>query len=140
MNQKKKELFRSLKFGIFSISAGIVQIAAFAVMEEIIHAPHWICYLTALILSVLWNFTLNRRFTFHSACNVPIAMIKVAGYYLVFAPLSTWWTDILTSPEVGANEYLVLAGTMLVNFITEFLFQRFFVFGKTLDTDQKSKN
>jgi len=102
-----------------------------------LHLTHWVAYLVALILSVLWNFTLNRKYTFHSASNVPVAMLKVAGFYLVFTPLSTWWTAALTSPEVAWNEYLVLAMTMIINFVTEYLFQRFVVFGKSLDTAEK---
>ena len=92
--------------------------------------------MVALCLSVLWNFTLNRKFTFQSAANVPIAMLKVAGFYLVFTPLSTWWSAVLTEPAYGLmwNEYVVLIGTMVINFVTEYLFQRFVVFGKSLDT------
>ena len=133
---KNKELIRSLKFLLFSASAGIIQIASFTLLEEVIHASHWLSYLISLILSVLWNFTLNRKFTFHSAGNIPVAMMKVALFYVVFTPLSTWWTDALT--KAGVYEYLVLAGTMIVNFVTEFLYDRFFVFGKTIDTDGKA--
>lgn len=139
MSQKKKELIRSLKFLLFSASAGIIQVVSFTILEEAVHAPHWLSYLVSLILSVLWNFTLNRKFTFHSAGNVPVAMAKVAAFYLVFTPVSTWWTNVLTGPGVNINEYVVLIGTMLVNFVTEFLFDRFFVFGKTIDTDGKAK-
>lgn len=134
---KNKELIRSAKFLLFSASAGIIQVASFTLMEEAIHAPHWISYLISLVLSVLWNFTFNRKFTFHSAGNIPVAMTKVALFYVVFTPLSTWWTDALTG--AGINEYLVLAGTMIMNFVTEFLYDRFFVFGKTIDTDGKAK-
>lgn len=134
MTEKKKELIRSLKFVLFSISAGIIQIVSFTLMEELLHLPHWLSYLVSLVLSVLWNFTLNRKFTFHSANNIPIAMLKVAGFYLVFTPLSTWWTAVLTGVKVGWNEYLVLALTMIINFITEYLFDRFVVFGKSIDT------
>lgn len=137
MNNRKKELMRSLKFLLFSVSAGIIQVASFTLLEELTPAPHWLAYLVSLILSVLWNFTFNRKFTFHSAGNIPLAMAKVALFYLVFTPLSTWWTDALTG--AGVNEYLVLAGTMIVNFVTEFLYDRFFVFGKTIDTDGKAK-
>lgn len=137
MNNRKKELMRSLKFLLFSVSAGIIQIASFTLLEELTPAPHWLAYLVSLVLSVLWNFTFNRKFTFHSAGNIPVAMTKVALFYLVFTPLSTWWTDALTG--AGVNEYLVLAGTMIVNFVTEFLYDRFFVFGKTIDTDGKAK-
>ncbi len=137
MNNHKKELMRSLKFLLFSVSAGIIQVASFTLLEELTPAPHWLAYLVSLVLSVLWNFTFNRKFTFHSAGNIPVAMTKVALFYLVFTPLSTWWTDALTG--AGVNEYLVLAGTMIVNFVTEFLYDRFFVFGKTIDTDGKAK-
>ncbi len=133
MQNTKAEFFRALKFTLFSISAGLIQIVSFTVFEEVFHFTHWVGYLISLILSVLWNFTLNRKFTFHSATNVPIAMAKVALFYLVFTPLSTWWTAVLTD-TCGWNEYLVLILTMLANFISEFLFQRFFVFGKSIDT------
>ena len=90
----------------------------------------------SLILSVLWNFTLNRKYTFQSANNVPIAMLKVALFYVVFTPISTWWTAVLTD-GMGVNEYLVLIATMFVNFVTEYLYDRFFVFGKSIDTAKK---
>lgn len=134
MTNTKKELLRSLKFVLFSISAGLIQIVSFTIMEELLHFTHWVSYMISLVLSVLWNFTLNRKYTFKSANNVPIAMLKVAGFYLVFTPLSTWWTAALTSPAVAWNEYIVLILTMLINFITEYLFDRFVVFGKSIDT------
>ena len=136
MTDTKKELLRSVKFVLFSISAGVIQVASFAAMEEMLHLEHWLSYLISLVLSVLWNFTLNRKFTFQSAANVPVAMLKVALFYLVFTPLSTWWSAVLTEPAYGLmwNEYVVLIGTMLINFVTEYLYQRFFVFGKSLDT------
>lgn len=137
MTDTKKEFLRTLKFVFFSVSAGLIQILSFTLMEEVLQTAHWVAYLTALVLSVLWNFTLNRKFTFHSASNVPVAMLKVALFYLVFTPLSTWWTAVLTGPNVGWNEYVVLIGTMLINFVTEYLYQRLFVFGKSLDTDGK---
>ena len=139
MTDRKKEFLRTVKFVLFSISAGVIQVLSFTVMEELLHWTHWVCYLLALVLSVLWNFTLNRKFTFQSAGNIPIAMAKVAGFYLVFTPLSTWWTAVLTGPGVQWNEYLVLVLTMLVNFVTEYLFQRYVVFVKSLDTAAKSK-
>ena len=128
----KAELIRSLKFVLFSASAGIIQVAAFTLLNELLALNYWVSYLIALVLSVVWNFTLNRKFTFHSANNVPIAMLKVAAYYLVFTPLSTWGGDALIG--LGINEYVVFAGSMLTNFVTEFLYQRFFVFGKSIDT------
>lgn len=137
MTNSKKEFLRTIKFVLFSISAGVIQVASFTLMEEVMHLEHWVSYLVSLILSVLWNFTLNRKFTFCSANNVPIAMLQVAGFYLVFTPLSTWWTAVLTSSEIMWNEYLVLAMTMVINFVTEYLFDRFVVFGKSIDTAVK---
>ena len=132
----KAELIRTVKFVLFSASAGIIQVASFALLNELLHLNYWVSYLVSLGLSVLWNFTLNRKFTFKSAANVPIAMLKVAGFYMVFTPLSTWWTAALTEPTYGImwNEYLVLAITMLTNFVTEYLFDRFLVFGNSIDT------
>lgn len=134
MTESKKEFLRTVKFTLFSISAGIVQVVVFTLLEEVLHWQHWVCYLLALCASVLWNFTLNRKFTFHSASNIPIAMAKVAGFYVVFTPLSTWWTAVLTGPKVGWNEYVVLVLTMVANFVSEYLFQRFVVFRNSLDT------
>ena len=130
----KTEWLRSLKFLLFSISAGVIQLGADALFLEVLHFAPWLSYLLALVLSVLWNFTLNRKYTFRSANNVPVAMAKVALFYLIFTPLSTLWTAALTSEGVGWNEYVVLVATMIVNFVTEFLYDRFFVFGKSIDT------
>ena len=90
----------------------------------------------ALVLSVIWNFTLNRKFTFKSAANVPVAMLKVALFYVIFTPLSTWWTAALTEPSYGImwNEYVVVVLTMVINFVTEYIYDRFFVFANSLDT------
>lgn len=137
VSEKKKELLRTVKFVLFSISAGLIQMVSFTLLEEVIGLVHWLSYLIALVLSVLWNFTLNRKFTFCSANNVPVAMAKVAGFYVVFTPLSTWWTAVLTGDSMGWNPYIVLILTMLVNFVTEYLFDRFIVFGKSIDTAQK---
>ncbi len=135
MKTKNKEFFRALKFTLFSISAGLIQTVSFTLLNEFLPLNYSICYLTSLVLSVLWNFTLNRKITFQSAGNIPIAMLKVAGYYLVFTPLSTWGGDALTA--IGWNEYIVFTLSMLTNFVTEYLFQRYFVFGKTIDTAKK---
>ena len=132
--ERKKELLRSLKFLMFSISAGIIQIVAFTLLNELLHLPYWASYLVALVLSVIWNFTLNRRFTFRAANNVPVAMLKVAAYYAVFTPLSTLLEKYLTD-IVDWNEYLVTAINMVLNFVTEFLFDTFVVFRGAIDTN-----
>ena len=131
-----KEFARIVKFTLFSISAGLIEMGAFALLNELLHLPYWLSYLVALVLSVLWNFTLNRKFTFKSATNIPVAMLKVACYYAVFTPLSTLLEHYLAE-GLGWNEYLVTAINMVLNFVTEFLYQRFFVFGKSIDTKKK---
>ena len=121
-----KAVFQMIKFTLFSISAGVVQVGSFAVFEELFKWSYWPSYLISLILSVLWNFTLNRRYTFKSAANIPVAMAKVFGFYLVFTPLSTWLGHIATM--MGTHDYIVLAVTMLSNFVLEFLFCKFVVY------------
>ena len=133
----KKEIIRAIKFTLFSISAGIIEIGSFTLLNEFTNLPYWACYLIGLVLSVLWNFTLNRNFTFKSSNNIPVAMFKVFCYYLVFTPLSTLLEHYLTG--LGWNEYLVTIINMVINFVTEFLYQRYYVFKDSLDTRVKKK-
>ncbi len=145
----KKELFRTIKYALVAASAGLIQIGSYTLFYELFHWAPWLAYLVSLILSVLWNFTINRRYTFHSSDNLKRPMLLVALYYVVFTPLSTWWTAALTgeNPFTGAaasaeplvNNYVVQIGTMLINFVTEFLYQRFVVFKDTLDTNKLAK-
>jgi putative flippase GtrA len=130
----KKQLWQAVKFTLFSISAGIIQVGSFALMELFIQ-DYWIPYLTSLVLSILWNFTLNRRYTFKSAANVPVAMAKVFGFYLVFTPLSTYLGDLAES--AGVNDFVILLVTMLCNFVLEFLFCKFVVYRGQEDTLEK---
>ena len=136
---QKKELIRSLKFLLFSVSAGLIQIGLFTLLNELILPNHyWLCYLIALAASVVWNFTFNRRFTFQSAANVPVAMLLVFAYYCVFTPLSTWLEDWLTV-GCGWNEYLVTFLNMALNFVTEFVWQRFVVFRNNIDNNEAAR-
>ena len=130
----KQNTVQFFKFTLFSISAGVVQVVSFTLLNELTPFTYWPCYLIALILSVIYNFTVNRRFTFKSVANIPIAMFKVTVYYCVFTPLSTWWGDYLT--KIGWNDYLVLIGTMAINFITEFLVCRFIVYRNSINTNE----
>jgi len=122
---KRKNLLQAAKFTLFSISAGLIQVGSFALMELFID-DYWVAYLTSLVLSIVWNFTLNRRYTFQSAANVPVAMAKVFGFYLVFTPLSTYLGNLAEGR--GANDFLILAATMIANFVLEFLFCKFVVY------------
>jgi len=130
----KQNAIQFFKFTLFSISAGVVQTVSFTLLNELTSFPYWPSYLIALILSVLYNFTVNRRFTFKSVANIPVAMLKITAYYCVFTPLSTWWGDYLTNH--GWNDYVVLGGTMLINFITEFLVCRFVVYRNSINTNK----
>ena len=138
-NEKKKEVIRALKFLAFSVSAGVIQMGSFTILNLIFPDKYAMKSYIALTLSVLWNFTFNRKFTFKSAANVRIAMLKTLGYYVVFAPLSIHFGDIYLVQTLGWNQILIQAITMVVNFVTEFLFQRFFVFKNSLDTAEKKK-
>ncbi len=134
-SEKRKEIIRMVKFVFFSISAGVIEVLSFTLLDTFTGWDYWPKYLIALVLSVLWNFTLNRSFTFKSANNVPVAMMKVAAFYAVFTPLSTVFGDYLVD-ACGWNEYLAMALNMAINFVSEYLYDRFIVFGKTLDTNK----
>lgn len=131
-----KEFFRFLKFALISASAGLIELGSFTLFNELLHWPYWLSYMVALVLSVLWNFTLNRKYTFQSAADVPSAMLKVALFYAVFVPASTWIEHYMTG--LGVNEYIVTIGNMLLNFVLEFLYQRFYVFRDSIDTNTKN--
>ena len=134
----KKEILRAVKFTLFSISAGLIQIVSFTLLTELAPFPYWVNYLTALVLSVLWYFTLNRRYTFQSANNVPKAMLLVGLFYLVFTPVTTYGGDFLVE-RLHWNEYLVTAMNMIANFVLEFLYDKFVVFRGTIDTNELAK-
>ncbi|MEG0864522.1 MAG: GtrA family protein [Clostridia bacterium] len=131
--QTKNQVWQMIKFTLFSISAGIIQIGSFTILSEACKMIYWPAYLISLVLSVLWNFTFNRRYTFRSDANIPKAMLLVFLYYLVFTPLSTWWGNYFTN--IGWNDFLVLGGTMVINFVTEFLYQRFVVYRNSIDNN-----
>ncbi|MCL2672591.1 MAG: GtrA family protein [Clostridiales bacterium] len=141
---RKQEIVKFFQFVLFSLSAGIIQVVLTWLLHDICGIESWwLTYLPALVASVIWNFTVNRRFTFKSATNVPVAMLKVAAYYLVFTPLSTWWSEALHAIDIGIGSdpwyYIILVFTMLVNFGTEFLICRFWVFRKNINTNEAGK-
>ena len=136
MKNNTKEFWRVFKFVLFSASAGIIQIGSFALLNELTDWQYYACYLPSLLLSILWNFTLNRKFTFKSTANVPLAMMKVTGYYCVFTPVTTLLGNFLAE-DLLWNEYLVTAINMLLNLSTEYLFQRFVVYRGKIDNAVK---
>jgi len=138
----KERLWMTIKYFLVAASAGVIEVGSFTLLTELnifkdAGKPYGWSYFIALALSVLWNFTVNRRYTFKSANNVPAAMLKMLGFYLVFTPASIWWGNALTGlSDARWVEYAVLGGTMVVNFVTEFLFQWLFVFRGTINTNQ----
>ncbi len=164
MSDEKKSkggVWQFIKFALFSASAGIIQVLSFTLMSEVIIKLPFLqnlmetnrtfakimsneygpMYLIALLLSVIWNFTFNRKFTFKSAANVPIAMLKVLAFYCVFTPVSTLLGNHFTAKfvDVTAINYIVLACTMACNMITEFLYDKFVVFKGSENTAVKEK-
>ncbi len=152
---KKDNALQAIKFALFSASAGIIQVVSFTLLNELVlpnihieneavmrvlSAEYGVCYLIALVLSVLWNFTFNRKFTFKSATNVPVAMLKIFGFYCVFTPISTIIGEaVMRSTSWEFAEYIVLACTMATNMVTEFLFCRFVVYKNSMNTNNLAK-
>ncbi|MBQ7389728.1 MAG: GtrA family protein [Clostridia bacterium] len=138
MIMKNKELIRTVKFTLFSISAGIIQVLLFTLLNELLHVDYWVSYLTSLVASILWNFTINRKITFKSSNNVKLSMLLVFLFYLVFTPVSTVLGNI--AEEHGVNEYIVLALTMISNFVLEYIYTRYVVYRNSCDTAVKKDN
>ena len=151
---KNSNAIQAVKFALFSASAGIIQVVSFTLLNEffpdmegtnaitnwLFNSEYGAKYLVALILSVLWNFTFNRKFTFKSANNIPIAMLKVFGFYCVFTPVSVILGEMVAQKSTWEfAEYIILAATMLTNMTTEFLFCRFFVYKDSMNTATKEK-
>ena len=149
MNAKKDNIIQVIKFVLFSTSAGIIQTVTFTLLTELppklfeTELPYWACYLPALVLSVVFNFTVNRKFTFKSASNIPVAMLKVAAFYAVFTPVTTILGDMAATRFDAANnpvvDYLIFGTTMLLNLVTEFLYQKYFVFRDAIKTDENKE-
>lgn len=135
-NNRKKEILRAVKFTLISISAGLIQIGSFELFDKVFHFEYWIAYLPSLLLSVLWNFTINRKYTFKSANNVKVAMLLVLAFYAVFTPVSTVLGNFVEN--AGANADLVFVVTILCNFVLEFLYTRFIVYRNSCDTAVKT--
>ena len=133
----KKELWQAVKFTLFSISAGVIQELGFLLLFNVLGLSYWISYLVSLAASVLWNFTLNRRYTFRSDADVKKCMLQLALFYVVFTPVTTWGGHALE--QMGLNGNVIQIGTMLLNFVLEYLFQRFVMYRNSIDTNDLAK-
>lgn len=151
---KKENALQAVKFACFSASAGIIQVVTFTLLNELLPTTdstntiaQWFfnseyggSYLVALTLSVLWNFTFNRKFTFKSAANVPVAMLKIFAFYCVFTPVTTILGEMVAQRfTADFVEYIILAVTMATNMISEFLYCRFFVYRNSMNTLNSNK-
>lgn len=134
---QNKNLWQMIKFTLFSISAGAIQLIGHILLYNVLHLPYWVSYLASLAASVLWNFTFNRRYTFRSDANVARSMLLVALFYAVFTPVTTIGGQWLV--DKGLNGNLVQIGTMLLNFVLEYLYQRFVVYRGRIDTNDVAK-
>ena len=134
--KNKQEWVRVLKFVLFSASAGVIQFGSFALLNELTEWRYWPCYLISLLLSILWNFTFNRRFTFKSNANITRAMLLVLAFYAVFTPATTLLGDWLAE-DLLWNEYVVTIINMLLNLSLEYLYQRFVVYRNHIDNRDK---
>ena len=148
---KKDNVLQAIKFAAFSASAGVIQVISFTLLNELLprtdsnnavlqwffNSEYGASYLVALILSVLWNFTFNRKFTFKSANNVKIAMLLVLAFYAVFVPTSSLLGDWIAG--LGVDGLIVEAGIMVLNFVLEFLYTRFVVYRNSCDTAVNKK-
>lgn len=133
-----KEIIRAIKFTIVSISAGIIQVGSFALIHYVFHLEEWFANALSMLLSIIWNFTINRKITFKSLNNIKISMLLVALFYVVFLPLSSLFTDVTT--DKGWNPMLVEAIVLLSNFVLEFLYTRFVVYRNSCDTIKEKEN
>ncbi|MDY4138691.1 MAG: GtrA family protein [Eubacteriales bacterium] len=134
MNAMNKNLWQAVKFTLFSISAGIIQVLSFALLHDVLGLEsYWMSHVPSLVLSVIWNFTFNRRYTFRSDAPLVRSMLLVALFYVVFTPASAWWGTLLE--RAGVHAWLIEAINLLANFVLEFLYQRFIVYRGHIDTN-----
>ena len=135
MTAMNKNLWQAVKFTLFSISAGIIQVLSFALLHDVLGLEsYWMSHVPSLVLSVIWNFTFNRRYTFRSDAPLVRSMLLVALFYVVFTPASAWWGTLLE--RAGVHAWLIEAINLLANFVLEFLYQLFIVYRGHIDTNE----
>lgn len=156
MDKKNGTKWQAFKYLCCTASAGLIQIISFTILQaaipdngETLHfivedmsRATFIATTVALALSVLWNFTLNRKFTFKSAKNVPVAMFLAFLFYVPFYPFQTWYVHTVKVALGGSDGagFLAEATVMLINGILEFCWQKFVIYRKSTNsagTDKK---
>lgn len=137
MKQPNETLVQTFKFTLLSLSAGLVEACSFMLIDLLTPMTYDWKHVISIVLSVLYNFTLNRRYTFKSANNIPIAMLKVGIFYVFFIPVTAWLGQI--AANTGWNEYLIKGLSMLANFVGEFIWWKYIVFRGTENTNDLAK-
>ena len=128
---KNETTREAIKFTLFSISAGVIQIVSFTILELSTNFSYWPSYLISVILSVLWNFTFNRKYTFYGTNNVYKSMMLTLLFYVFFIPITTIGGDFLEKVH-SWNNFLIIAVTMLLNFVLEFIYTKYVVYYKNV--------
>lgn len=155
---KRQEKLQFVKYALCAASAGIIQFLTFTILQAVIpdngQTMHFIvenmsvvtfsATTVALCLSILWNFTLNRKFTFKDAGNVPKAMVLAFIFYIPFYPFQTWYVHTIkellgASINIDAAGIIAEGTVMIMNFILEFLWQKFVVFRKKKPTQTQEQ-
>lgn len=163
-DQKNGSVWQAIKYFLCAASAGLIQFVTFTIMKtafdktgvtesmgtmwffQDINKTTFIATTIALGLSVLWNFTLNRKFTFKAANNVPLAMGLAFLFYVPFYPFQTWYVGAVENAINNSVGYeaswgaIIAEGTvMLINGILEFCWQKFVVFRNSGKTEEKTE-
>ena len=155
---QNKQLWQAIKFTLFSISAAVIQIISSSILKLVLDAvvdandvvvfirpqptSTFVADTVGLALSIIWNFTFNRKFTFKAASNVPIAMLLAFLFYLPFYPFQIWYVAMVERglESIGGWGFVIGLGTcMIINFVLEFLWQKFVVFHKKATNDAEQE-
>ena len=132
---KKQQFFQFVKFTLFSVSAGVIQLLSTTILHQWtgwLSNYYWLAYIIGLTLSVIWNFTFNRKFTFKATNNVPLAMALVILYNCIIVVPLAFGGDALVNLWGEQWGILVTAISLLINFITEFFWDKFIVFKRAV--------
>ena len=153
-DKKNSSVWQAVKYFLCAASAGLIQFVTFTILSTVFDktgvtasmGKMWFfgemdkslftATTIALGLSIIWNFTLNRKFTFKAANNVPLAMGLAFLFYVPFYPFQTWYVgavtgairDAIGQPEATWPSIIAEGTVMLINGILEFCWQKFVVF------------
>ncbi|MDO5025763.1 MAG: GtrA family protein [Trueperella sp.] len=131
---------QAVKFTLLSGTAAVVEAGSYALFLALDLMPVSWAQAISVALSVLWNFTLNRKFTFKSTGNVPFAMLLVSLFYVAYIPISSVLAGLMD--DAGMHPAVIKIIWLLINFVGEFIWWKYVVFGigeRWLDSITKRK-